>query len=315
MPERRTFFVVNPRSANGATGRAWYKMARQISQALGEVDHAFTERPMHAAELTRRALAAGFETIVAVGGDGTVHEVLNGFFPEPDAAGAGDKPLSATAALAVLPRGTGGDFRRSLGLDLELGSALAMVKAGRTKPCDVGRARFRKDDGKDGWRYFLNEGSFGLSGATVHVVNHTSKLLGPKLTFFLGSIRALIGYKDCKVRVALDGGPSEELTITCVTAANGRYFGGGMMVAPEAKLDDGKLSVTIWTGFGLGAFMKHQSKLYDGSHVKLAGTRVAVAKRLSAESDELVRVDLDGEQPGTLPCEYDILPGAIQLVC
>ncbi len=313
MVDRKYYFVINPQSANGATGRNWGSMARAVSRELGDFDYAFTRAPMEAAAVTRTALERGFDTIVAVGGDGTLHEVVNGFFAPNDGGPA--KPVAPGAALGLIPRGTGGDFRRSLGLDLELGSALALIKSGHTKPLDVGRATYRNAAGRDEQRYFVNETSFGISAEAAREVNARSKALGPKLTFALGSFRALLNYRDRRVRISLDGAPARALTITSVTAANGRFFGGGMKVAPAAALGDGLFSITIWSGMGLGAFLKHNSKLYSGAHVSLPGTRCETAKKLVAESDERVLLELDGEQPGTLPCTIEMVPSAIRLLC
>jgi YegS/Rv2252/BmrU family lipid kinase len=302
----KTFFVVNPQSANGQTGRKWLELSAQLSAGLGEFGHAFTEKPLDAMRLANRALHEGFECVVDVGGDGTINEVVNGFFEQ-------GKALNPKAALGVLPRGTGGDFRRTFGLDLALKSALEHLKGEKTAPLDVGRVEFTSPVGARATRYFANVCSFGVSGEVDARVNSGSKALGGKLSFMLASAGALLAYSDRKVRLALDGGAPEELSITTIAAANGRYFGGGMMVAPDASPSDGLLDVTIWSGYGISDFILKSKAIYEGSHVKLKGTRQARCRRLEASSDEEVLLDVDGEQPGRLPCAIEVLPAAIRL--
>ncbi len=123
----------------------------------------------------------------------------------------------------------------------------------------------------------------------------------------------LLQYKDQKIRFTLDAGATEELGVTTVAVANGKYFGGGMCVAPEADPHDGLFDVTVWSGYGFSDFILKAKSLYNGSHVKLPGTRVLRCKTLSAVSNEEVLLDVDGEQPGRLPCRLTILPGAIRL--
>ncbi len=302
----KTFFVVNPYSANKTTGKRWAELQAKIARAIPDFDHAFTERPMHAAELARAAISKGFECVVAVGGDGTINEVTNGFFD-------GGKVLNPKAALGVLPRGTGGDFRRSFGWDTDFDAALARIASGKNRPFDVGELEYRAHDGTTQRRYFANICSFGVSGVVDQEVNRTSKALGGKLSFMFASTKALLKYQDRKVRFVADGNPAEEVMVTTFAVANGKYFGGGMKVAPDADVGDGEFDVTIWSGYTLMDFALKQGSIYSGEHVNWKGTRRLKCKSISAESASEVLIDCDGEQPGKLPCKMTILPAAIFL--
>jgi YegS/Rv2252/BmrU family lipid kinase len=302
----KTFFVVNPHSANGSTGMKWGELGATIARALPEHGVDFTKGPMHAAELARKAIEQGFECIVAVGGDGTINEVVNGFFKD-------GKVLNPNAALGVLPRGTGGDFRKTFGWDTSFEAAVARLKTPDTRPFDVGKLEFVGHDGSAQVRYFGNICSFGVSGLVDEKVNHTTKALGGKVSFMLGSLKALVGYKDAKVDVQFDDRAPELVGVTTLAVANGKFFGGGMKVAPDADVSDGQFDVTIWTGYGLGDFVLKSAGVYSGEHVKWAGTRTLRCKKMTAKSAEKVLIDCDGEQPGTLPCTMTILPGAIRL--
>ena len=132
----------------------------------------------------------------------------------------------------------------------------------------------------------------------------------------LGSARALLKYEDQHgAAVACDGGPPEELEVTTVAVANGRYFGGGMKVAPDADPSDGMFDVTVWSGYGLTDFALKSKAIYDGSHVNLPGTRRFRCKESESRSGGRCEVllDVDGEQPGRLPCRMTVVPGALRL--
>ncbi len=302
----KTFLVVNPKSANGDTGKRWAELGAKVKRALPDSEFAFTERAMHADQLARDALKRGFQCVVAVGGDGTINEVVNGFFEN-------GKALDANATLGVLPRGTGGDFRRTFGWDTEFEPALARLTTEATRPFDVGRLDYTSPSGQRETRYFANICSFGVSGQVDKEVNTSSKALGGKLSFMLGSVKALVKYSDKKVRITLDDRPPEDVLVTTLAVANGKYFGGGMKVAPDADVSDGRFDVTLWTGYGLKDFALKQGSIYSGEHVKWKGTRQMHCTRISAESQEEVLIDCDGEQPGRLPCTMTLLPAAIRL--
>ena len=307
----KTFFVVNPKSANGATGRRWAELAASIARTLSDFGVEFTKGPLDAVGLTRTALKSGYECIVAVGGDGTINEVTNGFFAPPGAAE--DLPLRPQTELAILMSGTGGDFRKTFEWALDDAAAINRLKTPDTRPFDVGRLEFLGHDGKKQTRYFANICSFGVSGVVDDEVNKTSKVLGGKASFMWGSLKAMTKYKDQRVLVTFDDQPPEEVMVTTLSVANGKYFGGGMKVAPDADVSDGLFDVVIWSGYGLTDFVVRSASIYSGAHVKWKGTRVLRAKKMAAQSDERVLIDCDGEQPGTLPCTMTILPAAIRL--
>jgi YegS/Rv2252/BmrU family lipid kinase len=302
----KTYFVVNPKSANGETGKRWVEIEARLKRSLPEMGFGFTERAMHADTLARQALKNGYDTVVAVGGDGTINETLNGFFE-------GGKAINPNAALGVLPRGTGGDFKRSFGWDGELESAVERLRRNASVPFDVGLLEYADHAGQKRERYFANIASFGVSGVVDAEVNKSSKALGGKLSFMWGSVKALVKYSDKQVRFRVDGGEWQKVAVTTLAVANGKYFGGGMMVAPSAETADGVFDVTVWSGYKLVDFALKQQGIYNGQHVNWKGTKCLRAKVLEAESDEEVLIDCDGEQPGRLPCKMTVLPAAVRL--
>ncbi len=296
--------IVNPTSAAGRTGRRYQDEAHAIRGALGPFEARFTNAVGHGAALARQAAGEGRPLVVAVGGDGTASEVLDGL-----------QQAGHRGAFGFLPRGTGGDLRRTLRLPDDLGLGARALREAPPRAIDLGVVEFTADDGARVTRHFVNVASCGIGAVVVKRVNASSKALGGRLTFKLASARELLGWRDRRVRWRADGGPWTETPITAFSVCNGRYFGGGMMVAPGARIDDGLLDVTIWSGFGLLEFALLQPRIYDGRHVQLAKTRTFTARTVELEplDGEPVLLEADGEQPGRLPARFSVLPGAVTL--
>ncbi len=301
----KTFFVVNPHSANGSTGKRWGELSAVISRALPDFSVEFTKGPMDAARIAREAIKKGFECIVAVGGDGTINVVTNGFLEYGTV-------LVPNAALGVLPRGTGGDFRKTFDWDTDFEKAVARLKTNETRPFDVGVCEYLNHSGQKETRYFANILSFGVSGQVDREVSKM-KGFGGRIGFSLASLRALTKFKEKPVRVSFDGAAPRAMPITVIAVGNGKFFGGGMKVTPTADVSDGIFDVTIWSGYTLSDFIFKQGGIYSGKHVEFKGTSTLRCKDVVAESDVEVLIDCDGEQPGKLPCKVSILPAAIRL--
>ena len=301
----RTMVIVNPTSGAGTSGRRWQRTARALQEALGSFEHAFTSGPLHATGIARQALRDGWEMVVAVGGDGTLNEVVCGFFED-------GRPIAPPAVLGVVALGTGSDFARTLGRP-SLEEACARLGGRDSRLIDVGHARFSSHVGAPTERVFLNVASFGCSGRVARLVSPGLKRASGSLAFSLATVRALATFRDQRVAMSLDGGPALEYSITNCAFCNARYFGGGLMVAPQALIDDGRFDVTLWSGFGLLDFLRKRRSLYSGAHVDDPGTRLLRAGHATVQSTEEVLLELDGESVGRLPVELQILPHALRL--
>lgn len=313
MPPRRPWgmrphLIVNPASANGRTGRQFDRIARAVREAVGDFDWTFTQRRGDAVLVAREVARGGANLVVAVGGDGTASEVIDGLVED----GSSTRP---GLIFGYIPRGTGGDLRRTLGYPSDPGAAARVLTGGALRAVDLGRIEFTAHDGSRAVRHFANVAGAGISGKVVQHVERMGKALGGRATFMLAAGRALVGWKDQRVRWRIDGGPWHEEGITALCVCNGRFFGGGMMVAPEARIDDGALDVTLWQGLGVTDFVLRRGMLYDGTHVRLPNTRTFRARVVEIEplEDQPVLLDVDGEQPGRLPARLEILPGALRV--
>jgi YegS/Rv2252/BmrU family lipid kinase len=262
MVTPRTIVIVNPKSQGGRLGKRWNDVAETIGRAF-PFEPAITEGPGDATRLARQALQAGAERVVAMGGDGTINEVVNGFFDE-----AG-KAIAPEASFGVIPFGTGGDFRRTLELPTELGAAAKVIANNYRRKIDVGRLELTTMDGERKLRMFVNISSFGVSGVVDRLVNQSGKKLG-RLGFAVATARATWSYKNQRVQLTFDGQDRVEMTINTVAVANGRFFGGAMKVAPNAELDDGAFDVVALGDFGFGDLLASGRRLYSGSHLTMA---------------------------------------------
>jgi len=304
----RPFLIVNPASGGGRTGRQFDRIAAAVKDSHGDFQAVFTTRRGEAVDIARDAARGGERMVVAVGGDGTASEVVDGL------AGAGPV-VEPEVLFGCIPHGTGGDLRRSLGWPGTPEEAARALAVGVTVTCDIGMVEYTATDGSTRKRHFVNVSSFGVSGRVVRELAKGGRLGGGKLTYTLASARALLGYRDQPVRWRIDGGDWVEDRVTAIAVCNGRYFGAGMMVSPTARMDDGWLDVTAWKGLGFSDFLTKRRMLYDGTHVKLPNTRCLRARVVEAEPLEGAEVllDVDGEQPGRLPARWSLLPGALRV--
>ena len=307
MYSGKTVFVVNPHAGNGATGREWPRISKIAGEFLGAFETCLTEGPGDATRMTRKQLTEGVDRIICVGGDGTLNEVVNGFFDDRG-------PLRKDALLGFLPNGTGCDFTRTVPIPSGIVASLETIRQGHVRTIDLGRIRFRDHQGVMTSRYFHNIASFGLGGEVVDRVNRASKACGPFFTFICGTIVSLFTYQKKRVRLQVDDAEERTVDIFNIAIANGRYHGGGMLVAPDALIDDGIFHVTVIGSLPLPLVFWHLPKLYTGKIKKIRQVSMTTGKRVSAASDQRVLLDIDGEQPGTLPAELEIVPGALHMI-
>ena len=309
--------IVNPASAGGATGRAWPSLASELRRHFGAFAVAFTERGGEATEIAEREARGGRRFIIACGGDGTISEVVNGILRASVGEGAGTE-------LGVLPSGTGGDFRRTLDVPARAADAARSLREGKTRSLDAGRVTYLNERGEEESRFFVNVASFGMGGEVIRRVKSreglpagAARLLGGKLSFAAAALQSALTFEKPSVRVSLDGGAAARITVANFCVANARYFGGGMKIAPNAKVDDGRFDVVAVGDVSALNMLANSYRLYLGTHLGMQEVRHALARRVRAESasGEPVKLELDGELAGRLPADFEILPAALRVRC
>jgi diacylglycerol kinase (ATP) len=262
-----------------------------------------SREPDELVELTRRAVDDGARLLIVVGGDGTVHEVVNGLL-----GSASHRDVE----LAVLPRGTGKDFVRSLRIPCDLGGALEVARRGRARAVDVGRAAYRAWDGSEENAYFANFAGAGISGAIARRANRSSKALGGRISFFAATIAVFASWKSAAVTVDIDG-TRRSGDMFEVLVMNGDYAAGGMWVTPEAEPDDGRLDVLLIGDVTKADFVRTFPKIYRGKHLSHPKIDVVRGQAVRVDSATALPIVLDGEQPGTTPARFEIVPRALKV--
>jgi YegS/Rv2252/BmrU family lipid kinase len=229
-----------------------------------------------------------------------VHEVVNG------ALGAAD------VELAVLPRGTGKDFVRSLRIPSDLRRALDVAREGRPRTVDLGRASYRAWDGSEGSAAFANFAGAGISGAIARRANSSSKALGGRVSFLAATVAVFASWKSAEVTVQIDAQLRSGRMFE-VLAMNGDYAGGGMWVTPDAEPDDGRIDVLLIGDVTKADFVRTFPKIYRGKHLSHPKIEVLHGRTVEVDATPAVPVVLDGEQPGTTPARFEIVPQAIRV--
>jgi YegS/Rv2252/BmrU family lipid kinase len=300
VPVSETVFLVNPASDNGATGRRWPEIARLAAERGLIGDALLSERQGHLTDLARDAAKGGARLLIAVGGDGTVNEIVNGI--------AG---LDAVE-LAIVHRGTGGDFGRTFEIPHKLEQALDVARSGATREIDLGRVTLHLWAGPKMVRWFANIGSAGMSGAVAKRVNETGKALGGKLSYAWSTIAVFARWRNAQLTVTVDG-EQRSGAMYDVIVANGRYFGGGMKICPEAEPADGLFDVLLIGDVTKRDLMLTLPKIYRGSHLPHPKAELLRGTTVTIEAPIPLPVELDGEQPGTTPASFEVVPRSLRV--
>jgi diacylglycerol kinase (ATP) len=306
VERRSTLVIVNPASAHGSTARAWRGIFAAARELDARAEAVLTRHPGHACELAREAVDEGTARIVAVGGDGTVCEVVNGFMQA-----AADR--RAATELAVVNRGSGCDTGRTFGIPRDTRPALEVAFHGLLRTVDVGRAQVA-DGAAARVRHFVTIAGVGLTADVAGRVARSSKPLGGRVAYAWSAALAFRGYRNPVVRIEVDGAV-RELVANNVIVGNGGVFAGGMRVLPAARPDDGLLDVLVWGDVSAIDFVRALPRLYRGTHT---GHRAATFLRGSAVSVSSVArlgVEVDGEVIGTTPARFTLVPAALRLRC
>ena len=304
--------IVNPKSASGSTRDKWSLTASEFRAHFGPFSVAFTKSQGDGIKIAERAAKAGRKFIIACGGDGTINEVANGILNSGD-----------DVELGVLPSGTGGDFRRTLGLPLTNREAAKALRDGQTKLMDVGKATFQDHSGKEVSRYFLNVSSVGLAADIVKRVKSAKvfdwlpvESMRGKANFAVSTLQEVLNLDPEFVRVRFDDGDENTIQTIAFCIANSRYFGGGMMIAPNAQINDGLLDVINIGDISTAKIFLNIYSIYAGTHHTIKEVKSTHAKRIeisAVDPGKQIFLETDGELPGKLPAVYEVIPNALKV--
>ncbi|HJU35814.1 MAG TPA: diacylglycerol kinase family protein [Gaiellaceae bacterium] len=286
-------FLVNPASGNGATGKRWPELRRRAAELGLRGEEVLSEFPGH---LAQAAGEARDSLLVVIGGDGTVNEVVNGI-------------AETDAELAVLPCGTGQDFGRTHALPSRFDDAVQVALGHDARTIDLGRVELEGGTS----RLFANVGSAGMSGAVARRANGMTKRFGGRATFFYALTREFLAWQNTRVVVELDEGVTREGPMHDVIVANGRFHGGGMKLAPEARQDDGAFDVVLIGDVTKPDFVTTAPKLYSGRYLSHPKVELLRSSAVSISAGEPLPLEVDGEPVGTTPARFEIVRSALRL--
>lgn len=308
-PDQAEFLhvIVNPASGNGRARKRWQRISATLMQHGLHHDVTFTSGPNDATRIARELALAGTRTIVAVGGDGTVNEILNGMIEN-------DIPVNSNTRLLVLPCGTGKDLGRTLGTG-KVETAIHALKQDRTAHIDLGRITYQTSDGETSTRYFANVADLGLGASVAERISHSSKALGGLVTYLVAAVRTIVKYKPAEIRVDAQGETIFHDAANMVVLANGQYFAGGMKVAPTASICDGLLEMYILADVGRRALLTSLlPRVYRGKHVGREGVLHVRAASVEIHSASGMLLEMDGEPLGMAPIRVEVVPRVLPAV-
>ena len=306
--------IINPSSASGSTGEMWPRLASDLRAEFGAFQTAFTKVRGDAVALANEAGRKGVKLIIACGGDGTVSEVANGILSS-----------GKDVELGILPSGTGGDFRRSLEIPSQGRAAALVLREGRTRKIDVGRISYVDHHGAEAMRYFVGVASCGMSTKVIQHVKgggpdwlpaNTPKWLGGRISFGASLLHTAVRTAATRLLVQLDDEHERHLLVVNFCVANARYFGGGMKIAPNAKLTDGKFDVIGVGDLSALQLFTSAPRVYLGSHLSMPEVSHALARKVNirpADGGAHIALEVDGELPGRLPATFQIVPEALRV--
>jgi YegS/Rv2252/BmrU family lipid kinase len=295
--------IVNPIAANGKVGRRWPSVKEFLESKGVPFSFALTQYPTHAISLAAEAVEKGFKTLIAFGGDGTLNEVVNGAFRHG---------ISPEITLGAIPGGTGSDFTRSLGLPRDPIQAFAKILEGRTMRVDLGEIECMKE-GKEEKRYFINVAGMGFDAVVAERTNRSPKVFGGTIPYLYNLFLTLLTYRSLPFRIVLDS-LRLELRAYLVVVANGKYFAGGMFIAPGALLDDGKFYVAIGEDMSKLEFLSLVPKVYKGTHIHHRKVKIYEAQTVEISSEATIFIQAEGEVVGTAPAVFRIHPQAVNFL-
>ncbi|MCA9532111.1 MAG: diacylglycerol kinase family lipid kinase [Myxococcales bacterium] len=301
-----TYVIANPHGRGGWVGLHWHRLSADIRAVLGqEVKFLQTQSIGDGVRCAREAVEAGATTLVSFGGDGTHSEVSDGIMR----AGAGDR-----VSLGILHAGTGGDFRRMLANTDDLTAACRTIALSEPATVDCGWVEYQTEDGGSRGRHFLNIASLGMGGLVDRFVNESKHRLRGGPAYALATLRANSVYRPAEVELEVDSEPVGTFTISNICVCNGRWAGGGMMFAPDARLSDGLLDVVVLEAASTLRSLPMMRGLYKGTHTRSAlvhvfqGQRVRVTPRRHT-----AYMDIDGEAPGIAPASFQVRANALRV--
>ena len=299
----RMKIIVNPAAGAGRTAKKWPEIMGLLKNLGLEFEHDLTEAPGHAIELAKSAVKKGYELVVSVGGDGTIHEVVNGLY-EADGA--------ANIAVGIVNTGTGADYIRTLGVPRQYKEACKCLLSQNRRTVDLGVVEYTKG-GQPMKRLFVNFAGMGFDAEVVRATTEKFKAMGEMPSYLMGLFSTLFSYQNRDVSIVVDGELGARKICT-VLLNNGKYAGGGMLPAPDADLGDGFFDLVIIDDITKPDLIRSLPRIYKGTHLTHPKVTLMRAREVEIRPEVKMAVQADGELLGEAPARFSILPAALNVV-
>ena len=301
--------IINPKSASGNTVKMWRDIQASIQRSLGTIEVIMTEYPHHATSIARDiATKKELDCLIIMGGDGSIHEVINGLIDEKG------NVINPNLKVGILNSGRGCDFIRTLGVPVIAGEAVSKLVDGHTKAVDVGQIKIHRD-GKTETHYFINSFSYGLGGEVAKNIQRNESMFSPTTTYFLASTMGFLKAKPFEVEFSINGEKPYKSDCMNVFVMNGRYSGGGMHWAPPARLDDGLLDLVVVEKISKFKLALVTPKVYDGTFFTVPEVKHNQVKSVRIKSSNDLSLEMDGEVTQAKDIEISVVAKAIQFIC
>lgn len=284
--------IVNPRSNQGYAAKNLEMLLPEMQATWPNLRVFETQHKHHATELAREQIGQGASIIIVMGGDGTLNEVVNALGEHSE------------TPLGILPCGSGNDTAKSFGWTDDGKSQIRRLLNARVKMIDLGLVVSKTQK-----RYYLNVASCGISAVIAKSMREQERKTGASLAYYWQTLKAIWSYKPTHIRVNIDGKNIQHPHCSLLAFANGQYFGGGMQIAPGARLDDGRFDEIAVSKMGLSFFLRHGLSVYRGKHLDLPQVYKMRGHKAFVESLSKgpVYIEADGEDAGELPARFEIL--------
>ncbi len=296
--------------ANIQAGRlltAWDDIKDVFCNCIGgNVNIQITQSPEDATRITHEALLSGAKEIFVIGGDGTINEVVNGFFE-------GDVNISPDSSLIILPFGSGNDTIRTLGIPKQIEKAIKNYQLSKPVLVDIGKISCRNSNGNETVRYFINIADAGIGSDVIRRVKMSSKVFGCQVAYLIAITQSFMNFKPLTLRFSIDGVEYKGGKTLAFVVANGRYFAGGLCPAPDAKIDDGIFHIAHFGDISVPAYLAKIFHLMKGKNIHHREVSYFQGKIIELDSDDDVFIEADGELIGKLPARFEILHNKIKV--
>jgi len=299
----RMRIIVNPAAGAGKTAKKWPQIMVLLKSLGLDFEHDVTEAPGHAMELAKSAVGKGYETVVSVGGDGTIHEIVNGLH---EAGGSSD------VAVGIVNTGTGADYIRTIGVPRRYKEACKCLLSKNRRVVDLGIVEYTKG-GQRKKRLFVNFAGIGFDAEVVRATTEKFKALGDMPSYLMGLFSTLMSYENRDVSIVVDGEHGERRICT-IMLNNGRYAGGGMLPAPNADPGDGFFDVVIIDNITKPDLIVSIPRIYRGTHLTHPKVTLMRAREVEIKPKLTSAVQADGELLGETPVKFSVLPAALRVI-